>query len=230
MAVIASDVAALTLATVNISAGSLNKADGGTVAGDVTMTGALILKSPDNHIFNGGSLEAVSGGQILIDGGAFFEVDSGGFFTVDTGATCTLNTATVPSSGNLTIASGGTLSVAGTESLTGVLLVAANGRIRHNFITGADSDHTYYITDADRINVTTLTSNRVYTLGDTNAGAGDEIEICVFNQTSANIVTVKDATATTLNTLKHNGGAGEIFWAKFVHNGTHFVNWSYVQF
>lgn len=109
-----------------------------------------------------------------------------------------------------------------TDTLQSVVTASGAGRIIKRYAAGADADTTYLVSGAnDILDVATLTANRIYTLSNTNAQAGDRL--FVLNRSSY-YVTVKNAAATTLivlgSSIANNAESG---WAEFVHTGSSWI-------
>jgi hypothetical protein len=86
-----------------------------------------------------------------------------------------------------------------TDTLASVITCSGAGRIIPSVVTCTDANTTYLVSGGNSlIRLTgTLTANRTYTLSNTNASYGDEIEI-VAEETCNYAVTVKDAGANTM--------------------------------
>lgn len=108
-----------------------------------------------------------------------------------------------------------------TDTLESVVSCSGAGRLIDTYAAGADADTTYLVSGANAIiDVATLTADRVYTLSNTNAVAGDRITI--LNRSSF-YVTVKNAAATTLVTLGDAISSGESGWAEVLYTGSVWV-------
>ena len=111
-----------------------------------------------------------------------------------------------------------------TDTLACVVSLSGAGRIIEKYAAGADADTTYLVSGANSLlDVATLTGNRAYTLGNTNALAGDRVSI--LNR-SGFYITVKDNSGTTLIVLgAQMDSSGESVWADLTYTGTAWVLW-----
>jgi hypothetical protein len=109
-----------------------------------------------------------------------------------------------------------------TDTVASVLSLSGAGRLIEKYAAGADADTAYLVSGANSIiDVATLTADRVYTLSNTTAVAGDRIMI--LNRSSY-YVTVKNAAAATLIVLGSLVQSnGESSWAELLHTGTEWV-------
>src|SRR6478736_3427993 len=119
------------------------------------------------------------------------------------------------------------------DTLSGAVVCASAGRVVATRVVGADADTTYQPNGGNsRIFVTSLTTNRTYTLGTTGVVTGDTLEIVVADAVTF-LLTVKQG-ATTLammgggTTATITSGANYTAAAvqrtiEFVYDGTNWV-------
>lgn len=109
-----------------------------------------------------------------------------------------------------------------TDTLESVVQCSNPGRIIETVVSGADADTTYQAAQARNIRLTTaILADRIYTLSNTGAAAGDTITI--FSEVGFGYnVNVKDNGGTSLLILG-NGGTADAKWATFLHTGTGWV-------
>lgn len=184
--------------------GSLTVASGSTFA---VAAGATVTSAPNWSItagtwtYSGGAgITQGSGGQILIN--------SGGGLTASLGSTVTIG-------GTLNLGIGSTNEVRDEVRLIGA------GRVRSRYLLGENANKDYYATDADFIQVPTITGNRTYNIKNTGAAAGSTITVYLsdFSNTT-NTVQLRDNAGTLITVL--GNASGQCQGMLLVHNGT---NW-----
>ncbi len=108
-----------------------------------------------------------------------------------------------------------------TDTLESVVSADGAGRIVRTYDDGANADTTYLVSDPNAVlRVTSaVTANRIYTLSNTDAVAGDEIDIFCDASFVTYQVTIKNAAAATLFVLG-NLSTSDGVWATLRHTGT----------
>ena len=110
-----------------------------------------------------------------------------------------------------------------TATLASVVTETDAGRLVPSVKVTTDGNATYTVADGiRRIDATTLTANREYTLSNTGAVLGDRVS--VRNKSLTYTVTIRNAAATSLLVL--GGPAGEVNSAEFHHTGSVWELWA----
>jgi hypothetical protein len=167
--------------------------------------------------YTGGSTTWQSGSGLLIQTGNFHisgtqYLDSGASLIGSTGSFITAH-------GLVTISSDGSIAIAGTGTITGAVSLATGGQFRHLRVVGPDSDHQYAIGVADRIQVPSLSGDRVYQFLNTGAGLGSEVKVSLRGcGSSTYTVALADNSNNVLATLK-NASLYSVA-ATLLHDGT----------
>lgn len=144
-----------------------------------------------------------------------------GTFLWQTGARLELDASSPLVSSGPAAFYGDVLFAAGSTCAVQTTLAFSNGgHARERLVTGATTNHTYHIADADMIRVPALSSSIDYTFSNAGCAGGESIVVYLTNfADTMNMVTLKTDGGASLVALR-SGTSTFKGWAKLVHNGT----------
>ena len=198
----------LTSAQMNSFGTQIIRALDGTGGGSYTLASPLIIGGSSVQITNlTASVANVT--SLSVTAAAVFALDVN--VTGDVFADDIVTVDDITAGGDITVAGVATLNgnvtlgnaIADTVTLNAILAMGS-GHVRRRISAGADADGTYGPKDWDVVRRgASLAANRSYTIDDTNAANGDEIEFALWSGPTT--ITVRDPAAAAIQVLDTGG-------------------------
>lgn len=86
------------------------------------------------------------------------------------------------------------------SAFASAIVFSSTGRVLNRITTGSNADSTYTINDTSTIYIpSTLTANRIYTIGETGASNGDELTIFMDSACTFNVQIIRADASTICN-------------------------------
>ncbi len=211
MPVVSADLQALSLTVMNIKERSLDRVDG-HVTGTVTVDNGGKIQC-----VSGSVLESDVGSQVGLDGAIFLGLNVASSILVGNGFTnaagAIVNNGSQTQNGavvhNGTTRLNGATIQAGNVELDGIVTNTGAGRTRKRIINSSNSsintDRTIAVSQADIVEVDSLSADRAYDMLTTSAAAGDEIEFTAWFMLGGHTLTIWNSTHTSIITTLTTG-------------------------
>jgi hypothetical protein len=222
MDVISADIQNLAQAILNVQFRSLDRANGGDVAGFLSMQSGSAI-----DFLSGASLTSETGSTVLLKGSAPIPVSfeyARVFIDLN-------NLGTLEQAGNATFGVGSIVDITGHAILRKSLALTSAGRIKLRISELAGTGATNANSNTfDCFTYVGLTADRVFTLTSTGAEIGDVVRISLVPLgTNAFKVDVQNDVANPLITL-HAPSVGPFMWADFQFITTSGNHWALVAY